>query len=286
MFRRSQLERYFNRAGSSKSRSKSSATSSSGHETSANLVSSRASISANGELILLGSSSESNASVENVREFPASDPRYVHSPRLVAKRSCETTDSICNQPRKCRVRCSNPAITLITPERMAIPKSATVIDLSTDPLSNLVAEVGNDDGPSYAWNLDQEEQDPDVLAWIAAQQQDKDHKVSYEATRKFQEGWAAKLPWASCVKGRDGLYDFVKCTICSIFEVREKNLMPKWDTLKKHGGKRKAKCNLPARGVKAGQWYIDNKHLVNERRYVFNLSLLLSCLNTCFAVIC
>jgi hypothetical protein len=34
--------------------------------------------------------------------------------------------------------------------------------------------------------------------WIKEQR--KGGKVSYEATRRFQETWAAKLPWAECVK--------------------------------------------------------------------------------------
>lgn len=120
----------------------------------------------------------------------------------------------------------------------------------------------SDSGCPSAWK-DEEETDPDVLAWIAA----KGDKVSYEATRKFQENWAAKLPWAECVKRGDGLFDYVRCLICSTFEIREKILKPKWDTLKKHGGKWKAKTNLPAIGVVAGQWYIaiNCKHLVNQR---------------------
>jgi hypothetical protein len=59
------------------------------------------------------------------------------------------------------------------------------------------------------------------------------------------------------------------CGLCSIFEAREKILQPKWDTLKKHGGKRKAKKAIPKLNVKKGQWYVAEncKHLQNERRY-------------------
>jgi hypothetical protein len=42
------------------------------------------------------------------------------------------------------------------------------------------------------------------------------------------------------------------CGLCSIFEAREKILQPKWDTLKKHGGKRKAKKATPKLNVKKG----------------------------------
>jgi hypothetical protein len=74
-------------------------------------------------------------------------------------------------------------------------------------------------------------------------------QVIYEITKKFQESWAAKLHWAECVKGANGLYDFVRCIICTIFEVCEKILQLKWDTLKKHGGKMKAKSAIPSKGI-------------------------------------
>jgi hypothetical protein len=97
----------------------------------------------------------------------------------------------------------------------------------------------------------QEELDPDVEAWLAAQTKETS---SYEATRCFQESWPAKLPWAEYVKGEDGLYDFVRCLICSEFEHKDKILKPKFDTLKKHGGKRKAKKAIPSKGIRARQW--------------------------------
>jgi hypothetical protein len=57
--------------------------------------------------------------------------------------------------------------------------------------------------------------------------------------------------------------------MCSTFEVQEKLLKPKWDTLKKHGGKRKAKKAIPMKNIRKGKWYIayNCKHLVNERKY-------------------
>jgi hypothetical protein len=57
--------------------------------------------------------------------------------------------------------------------------------------------------------------------------------------------------------------------MCSTFEAQEKLLKPKWDTLKKYGGKRKAKKAIPMKNIQKGQWYIayNYKHLVNERRY-------------------
>jgi hypothetical protein len=57
--------------------------------------------------------------------------------------------------------------------------------------------------------------------------------------------------------------------MCSTFEVQEKLLKPKWDMLKKHGGKRKVKKAILMKKIRKGQWYIayNYKHLVNKRRY-------------------
>jgi hypothetical protein len=62
------------------------------------------------------------------------------------------------------------------------------------------------------------------------------------------------LPWMECVKGEDGLYDFVRCLICTEFEHKDKILKPKFDTLKKHDGKHKAKKAISSKGIRAGQW--------------------------------
>jgi hypothetical protein len=48
------------------------------------------------------------------------------------------------------------------------------------------------------------------LEWISA---NIGKKVNYEATWRFQETWAVQLIWAECVKGCDGLNDFVKCIV-------------------------------------------------------------------------
>ena len=131
---------------------------------------------------------------------------------------------------------------MITPERLGVLPVAGIIDLEQDsqlsiielsddtaPLSGLAVSsdssraTGNHQPiikPSVDIELlfdigltEQDEVDEDVLVWIAAQKT-KDKKVSYEATRHFQSTWAAKLPWAECIKGPDGFYNFVKCVIC------------------------------------------------------------------------
>jgi hypothetical protein len=57
--------------------------------------------------------------------------------------------------------------------------------------------------------------------------------------------------------------------LCSEFEAQDKILGPKFDTLKKHGGQRKAKKAIPLLKIKRGQWYIATncRHLINERRH-------------------
>jgi hypothetical protein len=99
--------------------------------------------------------------------------------------------------------------------------------------------------------------------------ENRDPPRNYEANRKFQESWAARLPWTEFVKGANGLCDLVKCRICSEMEGHDKILAPKWDTLKKHDGNHKAEFFLPMLNVKKGQWYVAKncRHLLNEQRY-------------------
>jgi hypothetical protein len=130
-------------------------------------------------------------------------------------------------------------VKLITPDCLRVPSivcADDIIILETVSTDHLIV-LESDSGYPSSWK-DEEEIDPDVLEWIVAQGdiESQGQKVSYEATQKFQESWGAKLPWAECVKGGDGLFDYVRCLICSTFEIWEKILRPKWDTLKKHGG--------------------------------------------------
>jgi hypothetical protein len=122
--------------------------------------------------------------------------------------------------------------------RLGVPLAATVLDLTT-PSENGPIDLRSEN--TYVFEACEQDQDldPDVQEWHFAQQKDK---ISYEVTRRFQESWPAKLPWSKCVKGPDGLYDFVCCLICSEIEYREKILQSKFDTLKKHGGKRKERA--------------------------------------------
>ena len=98
-------------------------------------------------------------------------------------------------------------------------------------------------------------EDSDDDDCVVGEPQQKKSKKLYEASRKFQDTWAARLPWAELHRGGDGLYESVKCLVCLTVEGRAKILGPKWDTLKKHGGKQKATCDMP-NGIKKDQWYI------------------------------
>jgi hypothetical protein len=118
--------------------------------------------------------------------------------------ACDTPHSVCNQPRK--KRRSNPAVVLLTPERLGVPQTIHETQTFTAP----VVELSNNNGPSIFMD-DQEETDLEVLEWLAAE---KKSKRSYEATRKFQDTWVAKVPWVECVKGATGLLDHVRCLIC------------------------------------------------------------------------
>jgi hypothetical protein len=95
----------------------------------------------------------------------------------------------------------------------------------------------------------------------------RQRRQSYEQNRHWQDSWAAKLPWAESVLGRDGSVMQVRCRICSEVEGREKILAPKIDGLWKHDGHRRALITF--RSVKKGEHYFlaTNQHVKNERRY-------------------
>ena len=52
----------------------------------------------------------------------------------------------------------------------------------------------------------QQEDVSNVPEWFSTQQKEK---VNYKATMKFQENWAAILPWAEFVKGGDKHFNYV-----------------------------------------------------------------------------
>ena len=193
-------------------------------------------------------------------------------------------NSICNVPckRKTKMlekrRRSNPAVILVEPRDSIVPvkNSDDVVKLislssraSTASGENvtLIAST-KDKGKGVLPECEDSDEDEDK-DYVVGEPKQKKRKKSYKASQKFQDSWAARLLWAKLYRGGDGLYEFVKCLVCSTVEGRVKILGPKWDTLKKHGRKRKATCDMPNR-IKKDQWYIakNYKHLCNECIYV------------------
>jgi hypothetical protein len=200
--------------------------------------------------------------------------------------------SVCNKLRKRKVtdggvsHCrSNPAVILLNPDDLLVPSIVPIVDqsiaesvveviaLSSDGSTTTVdtdiaVSPCNRKGKSKLPVCDEiDDCSDDELVLIHAAPKKK-RKKSYESSRKFQDTWAARLPWAELYRGSDGLYESVKCLVCSTITDKPKILGPKWDTLIKHGGKRKAIKNMAGR-IKKGQWYIARncKHLRFEQLY-------------------
>jgi hypothetical protein len=111
MFRGSNLERYFSRVDASKS-SSIDVSSSSNHEISEGLTDGS---------IRGGHVVTSLTLGTGPREYPADDPRYIVEPKGPIMHACDTSHSVCNQPRK--KRHSNPAVVLLTLERLSVPQT-------------------------------------------------------------------------------------------------------------------------------------------------------------------
>jgi hypothetical protein len=67
--------------------------------------------------------------------------------------------------------------------------------------------------------------------------------------------------------GSNGLVHSVKCKICLEVEHKDKILATKWNPLQKHTNQRKT--NKPMKGMKKGEWYINNdcEHRKNQIAY-------------------
>ncbi len=59
---------------------------------------------------------------------------------------------------------------------------------------------------------------------------------NYDVTRKFQEIWLTKLPWAELFARENGTLHIVKCKVCIRVEGKEKILVANWDSFCKHVG--------------------------------------------------
>jgi hypothetical protein len=62
----------------------------------------------------------------------------------------------------------------------------------------------------------------------------------------------------------------MNCKVCSAINGKPKLIVPKWDNLEKHMGKRRTLVDLPKKSVKKGQCYWDKscKHLKNQKLFV------------------
>lgn len=148
------------------------------------------------------------------------------------------------------------------------------------PLINLVSGDTSGHGSSNSFEEDAEFdlEDLQELALSDDEEEEegdgpppgKKQKKRYDSTRKFQTVWAVKLPWAEGVLGPDGVLEMVKCTVCSEHDKKPCIMGPKWDTLVKHEGSRKAVKDIPKYGVKKGDCYIakDCRHRKNMRLHM------------------
>lgn len=61
----------------------------------------------------------------------------------------------------------------------------------------------------------------------------------------------------------------LRCNVCSTMDNMERVMQPKWDTVKKHEGRRKALVNMPKYKVKKGKWYMakNSKHMKNLTQF-------------------
>jgi hypothetical protein len=67
----------------------------------------------------------------------------------------------------------------------------------------------------------------------------KKNKIDIDVSCKFQDVWALKMPWAKLIFNEVRLVSSIKCHVCSIIEKKYKVLVAKWDSTKKHAGKKK-----------------------------------------------
>ena len=227
------------------------------------------------------------------RSLPSSNSELnVACTKSIGNISCRDSGgmSICDNSRKKKAtsektkrRRSNLTIALLNADGFATTSHSTLL-LQSDSIIEVIAH-SSDGSTTIVESLESAEaararKEKGKLPIIeevndyseddfVADVKEKVTKKNYDATRKFQDTWAARLLWTELFRGSNGLFEYVKCVVCSLITEKPKILGPKWDTLSKHRGKRKATRNMP-NGIKKGQWYIAKncKHLRYERIYV------------------
>lgn len=81
------------------------------------------------------------------------------------------------------------------------------------------------------------------------------------------------MPWEKIVIDGDGSISFLRCTVCSKVEGRKKLLIPKFDYLLKHLGRRKTTFAMPR--VKVGEFY-ENKKCAHAKKQVLFAQILVN----------
>ena len=79
--------------------------------------------------------------------------------------------------------------------------------------------------------------------------------LRYNSNWQFQDVWAVKLPWAEPHLNGEGVLVAVNYKMCFAINGKPKLIVPKWNNLEKHIGKRRALVDLPKKGSKKGQSY-------------------------------
>jgi len=84
----------------------------------------------------------------------------------------------------------------------------------------------------------------------------------YERSRKFQDTWMTKLPWAKFVFDEKGEVQQIRCKVCTSVEGKHKLLVTKLDSLLKHQGHQKAKVLMQDHSTSTKKkLHAQNKHL-------------------------
>ncbi len=90
---------------------------------------------------------------------------------------------------------------------------------------------------------------PDSTSRIELEMTKKDEQKKkrklYERSKKFQDTWMTKLPWAKFVFDEKGEVQQVRCKVCTFVEGKHKLLATRLDSLLKHQGHQKAKVSMP-----------------------------------------
>lgn len=105
---------------------------------------------------------------------------------------------------------------------------AEIVNLSLDGSMNTVeTSKGNLGKLSEPGTFHVNEEFADKFVDLDEAPKTKLCRKCYEEFGKFQDTWAARFPWAELYRGFDGLYEFVRCIVCSTITGKPKIMGPK-----------------------------------------------------------